>query len=210
MSHRARARWVIGAAAVGLSATGLVEGIASAAQAVIGESAPTFSLSDTEGQPRSLEGVKGSVVVLEWSNHECPFVRKHYGSGNMQRLQATYTERGVVWLTMVSSAPGKQGHVTAQEANAIRRQRGDHQTAMLLDSEGTVGQRYGAKTTPHMFVIDPAGTLVYAGAIDDAPSTDPADVVTAQNYVARALEDAMNGNPVSIAETKPYGCSVKY
>ena len=179
-------------------------------QAAVGQPAPAFSLPDTEGQPRSLADFTGEWVVLEWSNHECPFVRKHYGSGNMQQLQATHTARGVIWLTIVSSAPGKQGYVTAEQANAIRRERGDHQTAMLLDADGAVGQRYGAKTTPHLFIIDPAGVLVYAGAIDDTPSTDPADVATANNYVTRALEEALSGQPVSVAQTPSYGCSVKY
>ena len=178
--------------------------------AAVGEPAPGFTLTDTDGAPRSLSDFGARWVVLEWSNHECPFVRKHYGSGNMQRLQSTYTQRGVVWLTIVSAAPGKQGSVTVEQANAIRRQRGDRQTAMLLDPDGAVGRLYGAKTTPHMFLIDPTGVLVYAGAIDDKPSTDPADIATATNYIERALEEADRDQTISISHTQSYGCSIKY
>ena len=184
--------------------------VARSAQAVVGQPAPVFSLTDTHGAPRSLSAFKGRWVVLEWSNPECPFVRKHYDSGNMQRLQRTYTARGVTWLTIISSAPGKQGHVSSEQANAIIAQRGAAQTAMLLDPDGAVGRLYGAKTTPHMFIVDPAGVLVYAGAIDDKPSTDPADVATATNYVERALEEADRDQTISIPQTRPYGCSVKY
>ena len=180
------------------------------AEAQVGRPAPDFALTDTDGQARSLAGLKGRYVVLEWSNHECPFTRKHYTSGNMQRLQQRYTGQGVVWLTVVSSAAGKQGHVTAAQANGIRTERGDRSTAMLLDSEGRVGRLYGAKTTPHLFIVNPAGILIYAGAIDDTPSADPADTATAKNYVQQALDEALAGKPVSVQETKPYGCSVKY
>ena len=180
------------------------------AQAVAGQPAPEFTVTDTTGAPRSLSALKGTFVVLEWFNNQCPFVRKHYDSGSMQRLQEAYTSKGVVWLTVVSSAPGKQGAVSAEEANDIIRQRGAHQTAMLLDPTGELGQRYGAKTTPSLFVIDPEGTVIYAGAIDDRPSTDPADLAGATNYVAQALDEAMAGRPVSVPETTSYGCSVKY
>ncbi len=181
-----------------------------AQEAVVGQPAPEFSAVDTDGVQRSLGDFRGQFVVLEWSNHECPFVRKHYGSEHMQHLQAAYTARGVAWLTVLSSAPGKQGHVTAEQASAIRQERGDRQTAMLLDPDGTIGRRYGAKTTPHMFVVDPEGILIYAGGIDDTPSADPNDISMATNYVQQALDEAMAGQPVSVATSQPYGCSVKY
>ena len=184
--------------------------VAEAAGAAVGEAAPGFTLTDTTGTVQSLSALKGRFVVLEWFNPDCPFVKKHYGSGNMQRLQRTSTDRGVVWLSIDSSAPGKQGHVSAEQANALMQEKGAAPTAILLDPDGTLGRLYGAKTTPHLFIINPDGILMYAGAIDDTPSTDPADVQTASNYVERALDEALAGQPVSIPETKSYGCSVKY
>jgi len=178
--------------------------------AVVGQAAPSFTLPDTHGAQRALADFRGKIVVLEWLNHDCPFVRKHYDSGNMQRLQAKHTARGVVWLSIVSSAPGKQGWVSAEQGNELSARKGAKATAVLLDPEGTVGRLYGAKTTPHMFVIDAAGTVVYAGAIDDRPSTDPDDVAGARNHVDAALDDLAAGRPVSVATTNPYGCSVKY
>ena len=178
--------------------------------AVVGSPAPDFSVMDTGGDVRSLAALHGTYVVLEWFNPDCPFVRKHYDSGNMQRLQWHYTSQGVVWLTVDSSAPGKQGHLSADEADAIREQKYLGATAILLDPEGTLGRLYGAKTTPHMFVISPEGVLLYAGAIDDRPSTDPKDLAGATNYVEEALDHAMAGTPVPVQETKSYGCSVKY
>ena len=179
------------------------------AQAAVGQPAPAFSAVDTQGQARSLDQYKGKWVVLEWTNHECPFVKKHYG-GNMQSLQKAYTARGVAWLTIISSAPGKQGHVSPAQADQLTRERGASPSAVLLDPDGKVGRAYGAKTTPHMFVVDPSGKLVYAGAIDDTPSTDPADIATARNYVSAALDAALAGKPVPTAASTPYGCSVKY
>jgi peroxiredoxin len=204
MNHRAGLAW--------LTAAGFVMGwpVPAAAGAGAGESAPAFSLPDQDGRTRSLSDFRGKFVVLEWFNNDCPFVRKHYGSGNMQGLQAAYTGRGVVWLTIASSAPGRQGHVSAEEARAIIAHRDARQTALLLDPDGAVGRRYGAKTTPHMFVINPEGVVIYKGAIDDRPSADPADIDGAVNYVQQALEDAMAGGPVTVADTTPYGCSVKY
>jgi hypothetical protein len=143
-------------------------------------------------------------------NHECPFVKKHYDSGNMQSLQEEYTGQDVVWLSIVSSAPGKQGHVTPEEANALTEEKGASPTAVLLDESGDVGQMYAAKTTPHMYVINPEGVLVYQGAIDDMPSADPADIEGATNYVGMALNESMAGDTVTTAMTKAYGCSVKY
>ena len=180
------------------------------AQAVVGQAAPAFSAADTQGRSHALDQYKGRWVVLEWTNHECPFVKKHYGSGNMQKLQKAYTARGVVWLTVISSAPGKQGHVTPAQADQLTQERGAAPSAVLLDPEGKMGRAYGAKTTPHMYVIDPAGKLVYAGAIDDTPSTDPADIPAARNYLSAALDAALAGKPVAVATSTPYGCSVKY
>jgi peroxiredoxin len=179
--------------------------------AKVGEKAPDFKLpSSEEGKQVSLGDFKDKYVVLEWLNHGCPFVRKHYDSGNMQDLQEEITGKGVVWLSIVSSAPGKQGHSSAEEAEEAREENESAATAVLLDEEGTVGQAYGAKTTPHMFVIDPKGTLIYAGAIDDKPSVKTADVKGAKNYVREALAEAMAGKEVTTSSTKPYGCSVKY
>ena len=189
---------------------GMSVGDLAMAEGLVGHPAPDFTLPDSMGHPRSLGDWKGRVVVLEWFNNECPFVNKHYAGGNMQRLQAESTERGVIWLSIASSAPGKQGHLTPEEASEVIRQRGARQTALLLDPDGTVGRLYGAKTTPHMFIVDPTGTVVYAGAIDDRPSTDPADLAGATNYVQRALEELDRDAAPSIPETRPYGCSVKY
>lgn len=175
-----------------------------------GQPAPDFALPDADGRARSLADARGKFVVLEWFNNDCPFVRKHYGSGSMQRLQAAATGRGAVWLTIASSAPGKQGHLTPEQARMVLQERQAKPTALLLDPDGRVGRLYGAKTTPHLFVINPEGAPIYAGAIDDRPSTDPADLQGATNYVQRALDEAMAGQPVSVPETAPYGCSVKY
>ena len=180
------------------------------AEAVVGESAPDFTLTDMTGNARFLSEFKGKFVVLEWVNPDCPFVRKHYDSGNMQQLQQTYTQRGVAWLSVNSSAPGKQGHLIPATAQAFVEQRQAHPTTLLLDPDGTVGRLYGAKTTPHMFVIDPNGIVLYAGAIDDIASPDPGDIPEAINYVATALNEAMRGESVTVPETRPYGCTVKY
>jgi peroxiredoxin len=180
------------------------------AAAVVGQRAPSFELRDTNGKSVRLDSYRGKYVVLEWTNFHCPFVGKHYGSGNMQALQKKYTAKGVVWLTICSSAPGKQGYVTATEAKEGLKEREAAPTSFLLDPKGTVGRSYGAKTTPHMFVIDPKGTVVYDGAIDDKPSTNRDDVPAAKNYVAAALDASMAGEKVETAATQPYGCSVKY
>ena len=180
------------------------------ASAVVGEAAPAFTLADSNGKARSLADFQGKVVVLEWWNPECPFVGKHYGSGNMQRLQREWTARGVVWLTINSSAAGQQGHVDGAKANALVKEKGAASTAVLLDHDGKVGRAYGAKTTPHLFVIDGKGKLVYAGGIDDKPSTDQADIATAKNYVAAALAEVTAGKPVTTPSTQSYGCGVKY
>jgi len=180
------------------------------AAAIVGKQAPPIELRDSNGKTVRLDAFKGKFVVLEWVNFECPFVRKHYGSENMQKLQKDYAEKGVVWLTICSSAQGKQGHVTGKQANTIVAEKGAAPSRFLLDPKGSVGKSYGAKTTPHMFVIDPKGTVVYNGAIDDKPSTNKADIATATNYLVAALDSAMSGEAVEIAVTQPYGCSVKY
>jgi peroxiredoxin len=183
--------------------------IAAAAPSV-GAPAPAFTGTDTHGQKRSLADAKGKYVVLEWHNQGCPFVKKHYDTGNMQKLQKELTGQGVVWYSVISSAPGKQGHVTAAEEDAYLKEHGATPTAVILDEDGSIGRLYGAKTTPHMFVIDDKGTLVYAGAIDDNPSADKADVEGAKSYVLAAYQESKSGKPVSVATTAPYGCSVKY
>src|SRR5690554_2572867 len=181
-----------------------------AADAKVGEAAPDFTLVDSNGKMHSLSDYKGKFVVLEWINYECPFVKKHYNSGNMQALQKKYTEKGVVWLTICSSAEGKQGYFSPEEINERSQNHGANFTAYLIDESGKVGKTYGAKTTPHMYIINPEGSLIYAGGIDDTPSTDIADIETATNYVAAALDAAMNGEEVEVKVSKPYGCSVKY
>ncbi|NBS54967.1 thioredoxin family protein [bacterium] len=175
-----------------------------------GEEAPDFTLTDSKGISRKLSDFRGKFVVLEWLNHDCPFVKKHYGSGNMQKLQQEYTAKGVIWLSIISSAPGKQGHRTGPQADADTKDKKANPTAVLLDPAGEVGQKYEAKTTPHMFVLDKDGKVIYAGAIDSIKSTDSADVTKAENHVRAALDAALAGKPVSTPSTKPYGCSVKY
>lgn len=188
----------------------LVTASAAQAAAIIGKAAPPIELKNSNGKTVRLDSFRGKYVVLEWVNFQCPFVGKQYGSGNMQRLQKAYTEKGVVWLTICSSAKGKQGYMTETGARQLAKERGAVPTHMLLDPAGTVGKEYGAKTTPHMFVIDPKGILVYNGAIDDKPSTDKADVPGATNYVVAALDQSMAGKEVETPATQPYGCSVKY
>lgn len=182
----------------------------AAAAATVGQPAPAFELVDSTGQTHSLAEFAGKTVVLEWTNHECPFVGKHYGAGNMQAQQRDATADDVVWLTVNSSAPGQQGHVDGAAAERIRGQARAAQTAYLLDPDGTAGRAYGAKTTPHMYVIDPKGVLRYAGAIDSIPSPDTADIAKAKQHVPQALAELAAGKPVSVAVTRPYGCSVKY
>lgn len=181
-----------------------------ASSAVLGKPAPAFSLKDSNGKAHNLADFKGKYVVLEWVNYDCPFVKKHYDSGNMQRLQKEFTDKGVVWLSINSSAPGKQGNFPADKVNALMKEKNAAPTAYLFDTDGTVGKTYGAKTTPHMYIINPKGELIYMGAIDDKPSTDKADIAGARNHVRAALEEAMAGKAVSVSASQPYGCSVKY
>ncbi len=176
----------------------------------VGQPAPAFSGTDMHGKKVSLADLKGKYVVLEWHNQGCPFVVKHYESGNMQKLQKELTGQGAAWITVISSAPGKQGHVTAAEEEAYLNAQNAAPTNVVFDEDGKIGQLYGAKTTPHMFVIDDKGTLVYAGAIDDKASTDKADVEGATNYVRAAYQETKAGQPVKTPSTAPYGCSVKY
>lgn len=191
-----------------LAAALMVTGVK--AEVVTGQPAPDFQLTDTAGTSHKLSDFKGKIVVLEWVNHGCPFVVKHYQGGNMQALQADYTGKGVVWLSVCSSAEGKQGYYTAEEWTKLNQEKGGKATAILLDAEGTVGKLYGAKTTPHMYVINAEGTLVYQGAIDDKPSTDSKDIPGSKNFVKVALDEVIAGQPVTTGQTKPYGCSVKY
>ncbi|MFM8654321.1 MAG: redoxin domain-containing protein [Verrucomicrobiota bacterium] len=175
-----------------------------------GEAAPEFTLTDSKGTSHKLSDFRGKLVVLEWLNHECPFVKKHYTGGDMQKLQKEYTAKGVVWLSIISSAPGKPGHRTGPQADVDTKDNDAAPTAVLLDPAGEVGQKYGAKTTPEMFVIDKEGKIIYAGAIDSIKSTDSADIAKAENHVRQALDAALAGTPVPTPKTTPYGCSVKY
>jgi hypothetical protein len=176
----------------------------------VGEPAPEFKSIDSNGQVHQLSEYRGRYVVLEWHNNGCPYTRKHYESGNMQRLQKEWTSRGVIWFTVISSAPGQQGYVTAPEENEYLKRMDAAPTAALLDPQGQVGRLYAAKTTPHMFVINPGGVLIYDGAIDSKATTDQSDIATATNYVSQALEESMAGKAVSTPTSRPYGCSVKY
>ena len=175
-----------------------------------GEAAPEFAAAASNGKSYRLSDYRGKYVVLEWHNNGCPYVGKHYKSGNMQRLQKEWTGRGVVWFTILSSAPGQQGYVTASEENEYVRKMQAAPTAALLDPTGQVGHLYDAKTSPQMIVINPQGVVIYDGAIDDKPTTDLEDVPGATNYVSLALEQSMAGKQVATTTTRPYGCSVKY
>ena len=200
-------KWLASAIVAGMAVL-IVLSVARAAR--VGDRAPDFTATDSNGKTQKLSDYQGKFVVLEWTNRGCPYTQKQYNSGNMQRLQHEWTSKGVVWLTVVSSASGKQGYVTAPEENSYLKQVNATPTAVLLDPDGALGHLYDAKTTPHMFIINPQGVLIYNGAIDDRPTTDVADVNGAKNYVSTALDEAMSGKPVSMATSPPYGCSVKY
>jgi len=201
---------LIGAAT--LAAIGVVAPRRSAANvATVGAAAaPSFTLTSSNGPTISLADQRGKIVVLEWTNHDCPYVRKHYDTSNMQNLQKEATGQGIVWLSVISSAPGTQGHVSAGQANELTKTRKASPTAVLFDPTGTVGKAYGATNTPHMYVITKDGVLAYAGAIDDKPTTRRQDVETAQNYVRPALAAVVAGQPVKTPITRAYGCTVKY
>lgn len=182
----------------------------AAAQPAIGQPAPAFTGTTADGRTVSLADYRGRVVVLEWTNHDCPFVRRHYDAASMQALQDEAAAADVVWLSVISSAPGEQGHVTAAEAQRLSGKRNARPAAVILDPDGVIGRAYEAKTTPHMFVIDANGILVYMGAIDNEPRNLGADPLRADNYVRQALAALAAGKPVTPAVTQPYGCSVKY
>ncbi len=196
---------ILTAAAAALTVVSL-----ATAAPIVGKPAPQFTATDSNGKSHALADFKGKTVVLEWTNDGCPYVKKHYGSGNMQKLQKEVTAAGGVWLSIISSAPGKQGYAKGPDANQLTTSRGAQPTAVLLDPVGAIGRSYEAQTTPHMFVIDPAGILRYMGAIDDQPTTDASTVAVARNYVREAFTAVSSGGKVAETATDPYGCSVKY
>ncbi|MEJ0024107.1 MAG: redoxin domain-containing protein [Alphaproteobacteria bacterium] len=209
LNRRALGRAAALVATAALTAGALIASSASAAVET-GKAAPVFAALDTGGATVKLADYRGRIVVLEWTNDGCPYVRKHYQSGNMQKLQKEATADGVVWLTIISSAPGQQGYADGARADKLTSDRGAAPTDVLLDPKGAVGHLYNAKTTPHMFIIDKNGTLVYQGAIDDKPTTNPADLAVAKNYVRAALAEMKAGQPVTTKATVAYGCTVKY
>lgn len=184
--------------------------ISASDKAEIDKPAPDFTLTDTKGETHSLADFKGKYVVLEWINYDCPFVNKHYNSGNMQMLQKNYTDKEVVWLTICSSGEGNPGFMESDEINEELEKREAAMTAYLVDASGKVGKMYGAKTTPHMYIINPEGVLVYTGGIDDIISTDTDDIEEAKNYISVNLDLLLDGKEVDTKVSKPYGCGVKY
>lgn len=192
--------------------SGLLVAISLSANAgvSVGKPAPDFTGIDSQGNKHSLSQYQGKTVVLEWTNHDCPYVKKHYNSGNMQKLQKDATSNGIVWLSIISSKPGKQGHVSGKQANGLTKSRDAAPTAVILDETSEIGHRYGAKTTPHMYIVDKNGQLVYMGGIDSIPSTNENDIAGAKNYVRAALDAMQAGKPIQDSLTRPYGCSVKY
>ena len=190
--------------------TAVMLSLAVVAQAApkLGAPAPDFTLTDQDGKSVKLSDAKGKLVVLEWFNEGCPFVKKHYGSNNMQSLQKKYGKKGVVWYTIVSSKKDKEGYLTPEAAQEKKKEIAS--SAILLDPKGDVGRLYSAKTTPHMFIVNKKGELIYMGGIDDTPSADPADIKDSKNFVAAALDETLAGKPVSTPSSRPYGCSVKY
>ena len=207
MTHLTR-REALGALAATAAATAVARPAAAAVQT--GSPAPAFSVTDTGGGQHALAAYGGKTVILEWTNHECPYTVKHYATGNMQALQAAAAGSGAIWLTVVSSRPGSQGFVGAAEADRLTASRDARPTGVVLDPTGQLGRLYGARTTPHMFIVDGAGVLAYMGAIDDRPTASHASVKGARNYVREALDAMAAGRPVAVASTRPYGCSVKY
>jgi peroxiredoxin len=195
---------LLGSAAVALASA------AAFASSDLGKPAPAFSTTDSNGKSWSLAELKGKVVVLETTNHDCPYVRKHYGSTNMQTQQREAAAKGVVWLTVACSAPGQEGFVSAAQANELTKSRNAAPAAFLLDPQSRIARAYGATVTPHMYIVDAAGMLVYKGGIDSIPSSSVSDVPKAKQYVRVALDEVLAGKPVSDAATRPYGCSLKY
>jgi peroxiredoxin len=195
---------------IGLLASLVSTALFAADSPPVGSTAPDISATDSKGKTQTLSQYKGKYVVLEWFNPECPFVKKHYGSGNMQKLQEEFTGKGVVWLTIDSNAPGLEGNLTAEQANQRIAEWKAHSTAFLLDPDGKAGRTYAAKNTPHMFVINPDGKIVYEGAIDSKATANPADIASSNNYVKTALDESLAGKTVTTPSSRPYGCSVKY
>jgi peroxiredoxin len=193
-----------------LASAGLVTTGTAFASATVGQPAPDFSVTDASGKAVSLSDFKGKHVVLEWVNPGCPFVQKHYNGGNMQGTQKDAAAKGVVWLVVSSTAPDAKDYLKPAALQAWMNEKKAPVTATLMDDDGKVGRAYGARTTPHMYIVDPAGKLIYAGGIDDKPTANPADIPGARNHVKAALDEALAGKPVSQASTRPYGCSVKY
>lgn len=203
MSFKSLFNWLAGGAL-------LCWAVAASAEPVVGQPAPSFTAAAAEGGNLNLADLRGKTVVLEWTNHECPFVQKHYQSGNIPKLQKQAAAQGVVWLQVISSAPGKQGNIDAATAKQINQARGAAPANTLFDASGAVGKLYGATNTPQLFIIDPKGVLLYKGGIDSIQSADPADIAQAENYISAALAELAAGKPISKAVTKPYGCTVKY
>jgi peroxiredoxin len=197
--------WIVAASAALFA---LASGQALAAS--VGEPAPNFSVLGADGKTHQLGDYAGKIVVLEWTNHECPFVVKHYAPENMQGLQKQFGEQEVVWFTVISSKPGSQGHVSAEKANELSSSRNAVPHAVLLDESGDMGRAYNARVTPHMYVIDAEGTLVYAGGIDSIPSTNSSDIARAEPHLKLAVNEVLAGEPVSNPSTRPYGCTIKY
>ena len=195
---------------LGGAAIALLPGLAAAAGPDVGQAAPLFTAVDSNGKTWSLADLKGKVVVIETTNHDCPYVRKHYTAGNMQAQQREAASKGVVWLTSASSATGEQGHVTAAQANELTKSRNAAPAAVLLDPQSKVARAFGATVTPHMYIVDARGILVYKGGIDSIPSSDPNDVPKATQYVRVALDEVLAGKPETNPSTRPYGCSMKY
>jgi hypothetical protein len=193
-----------------LAAAATLAAASAFAEAEVGKPAPAFSANDVNGRVVKLSDFRGKTVVLEWNNPECPFVKKHYGSGNMQKTQAAARKDGVVWLSINSSGEGKQGHMDAAKAKGVIAALNAQPSAYLLDPKGVIGNGYGAKTTPHMYIVDAKGTLVFNGGIDDKPTPNPADINGARNHVLAALGELKAGKAVSVPSTRPYGCAVKY
>lgn len=205
-----RRNLVLGAGAAALIGAAVFRASDASAVIDVNGAAPAFSVRDAAGATRTLAEFSGRMVILEWTNNGCPYVQKHYNSGNMQRLQQEATADGIVWLSIISSAPGEQGYFEGAAATAHARSVNAHPTAILLDPTGAVGRAYSARTTPHIFIISPQGRVLYQGAMDDRPSARPESLEGATNYVRAALADIEAGRPVEIAQTTPYGCAVKY
>ena len=195
---------------IALTAVLAVAATAQAREPDLGKTAPDFTATNTKGTPVKLADFKGKLVILEWSNHQCPYVRKHYGSGNMQKTQAMAKELGVVWITIISSAPGEQGHVDAAEADKLTIERKAQPAHVVLDPRGQIGRLYAAKVTPHMFIIGTDGNLLYKGAIDSIRSSRQADIEKAKNYVTAALGEIKDKKPITDKDTAAYGCTIHY